>query len=174
MQQEVEQREKQQRELDMLLLNEVASALTQRNAEDFKQKYDRLGKCTTLTEDDMSTVMSAAMQVDWDSSQEFISSALEKPGQRHYYADRSWSYFMTRLGGMHYGPNFRAVKDFAVKDPGTYKAVTYGVLTLHNEVRDGDWEGVSGYHPPMYDCGLQVQSAEDGYAQGKHLGAPGW
>lgn len=162
LQEEVEQRKKKERELDLLLLNEVTSALATRNTEEFKEKYDRLQKTNTITEEEVTSAMTSTMQVDWEASQNFITDALDKPGMKHLLPDRQWTYFLSRTSGMHYGPNFRAVKDYGIYLAEPKDTVSYGVLTLHNEVRDADWESVSCYHPPMYDCGLQVQQAESG------------
>lgn len=159
LQSEIARKKEVQREIDLLLLNEVASALTQRNADEFKDKYEKLDKCQTLSAEDISNVITPAIQVDYDSNQEWISSTLYGSSQRHICHPSSWSYMLSRYGGMHYGPNFRLCSQFGHTMPLDEMHYKYAVLQLHIENRDGDWEEVIGFHPPIYDCGLQAQMA---------------
>lgn len=156
---EMAQKKEVQREIDLLLLNEVASALTQRNADDFKEKYEKLDKCESLSAEEISSAISPAMQADYDGAQQWISSALSGTASKHYYANRDIAYVLTRYSGMHYGPNFRLCTTFGHSWPLDDNHVKYAALQLHQEHKDSDWEMVAGYHPPMYDCGLQAQMA---------------
>lgn len=156
---EMAKKKEVQREIDLLLLNEVASALSQRNEVDFKEKYEKLDRCQNLTADDMTSALAPALQVDYDETQEWISSALHGTPQQHIYTERTTCYMMSRHGGMHYGPNLRLCRIFGHTMPMIESKSCYAVIQMHAEQRDSDWEGISMYHPPMYDCGLQAQMA---------------
>jgi hypothetical protein len=161
MQSELAKKKEVQREMDMMLLNEVASALTQRNADDFKEKYEKLDRCETLSIEEISAVISPAMQVNYEETQEWVSSTLEGSKMRHRYNEPKLNYLLSRYGGMHYGPCFRLCALFGHTLPLDEMHWKYAVTQLCQEHRDGDWEEILCYHPPMYDCGLQAQMASN-------------
>jgi len=158
LQAELEAKRKVQRDLDLQTLNEVVEALQMRKADGFKEKYDRMNECASLTEDDVTSALEPIMQVDYDAAQEWISSALGTSTCTHQFLYREYGYYINRTGGMHYGPAFRLITMFGSSTPLDDPFIaTYGVLQLQTEVRESEWELQSLYHPPMYDCGLQVQ-----------------
>jgi len=160
LQAELERKRQLQRELDLQALNEVVEALQLRKADGFKEKYDKMNECASLTEEDISSALSPIMQVDYDSAQEWISNTLGGSSQSHQLLYREFGYFINRTGGMHYGPHFRLITTFGCTTPLEAPDIsTYGVLQLQTEVAECEWELTSLYHPPMYDCGLQVQIA---------------
>jgi hypothetical protein len=158
LQAEVESKKKLQREIDLQTLNEAVEALQLRKKEGFKEKYDKINECTTLTDEEIASAFEPVMQVDYDGAQEWISSALKGSNYTHQFIQRGFAYWINRTGGMHYGPAFRLITTFGastpIEDP---MKVTYGVLQLQTEVSEIEWENQMLYHPPMYDCGLQVQ-----------------
>merc|ERR1719389_408131 len=77
---------------------------------------------------------------------------------------------------MHYGPNFRLCQAFGHTMPLDENHFKYAVLQLRGFHRDGDWEEVLCFHPPMYDCGLQAQMASQAtmYALGSEAERGAW
>lgn len=160
LQAELERKRQLERELDLQALNEVVEALQLRQADGFKEKYDKMYECASLTEEDISSALSPIMQVDYDSAQEWLSKTLGGSSESHQLLHRDYAYYLNRTGGMHYGPHFRLITTFGCTTPlDAPDITTYGVLQLQTEVAECEWELASLYHPPMYDCGLQVQIA---------------
>merc|ERR1711972_344399 len=98
LQAELEKRKELQRDLDLQTLNEVAEALQLRKSEQFKEKYEKLGECNSLSEDEINATLAPIVQADYDGAQEWISSALgTKQQQTHNCVHRDFAYYMSRL-----------------------------------------------------------------------------
>lgn len=153
------------REIDLLALRGVTDAISTRNEDEFKAKYEKLDECKTLTAEDWSQAFAAYAD---DETQGWIESTLEKhPGQRLRLVNGIMHYTGFRHGGMHYGPGFRLTEIACTNidcHPLDLKTLNAGVLQLWNtwDYNPDDWEGHTWWHAGVLDCALQVGAVRQG------------
>jgi hypothetical protein len=157
------------REMDMLALQAATEALMSRDEKTFKTKYEKLYECKTLTPEDWSK---AFANYDDQDSKSFMETCLNKrPGSYIRMINEVPFYCAFRYGGMHYGPGFRLnslIMSNVDREIFEEEALSLGVLSLWSSwdhvPNPEDWERLSGWHPGVLDCALQVSAMRSGLA----------